>query len=61
MQFFYHIQDVKFSKVGRLATRRGVFAVQQLSSVLRYYCFNILQQNWVAKLLLLTFTHQTNV
>ena len=54
MHFTHHTQAVKFSVVHRVSARTGIHVVQRLrSSVLRYYCFNIVQQKWVAMLLLL--------
>jgi len=55
MRFTHHIPTVEFSLlccVVALGVR--VLAAQRLkTSVLRYHCFSIVQQKWVATLLLL--------
>jgi len=59
MRFTHRIQAINFSLVYRVEAGMGVLAAQRLrTSVLRYYCINIVQQNLVATLLLLTCNSQ---
>jgi len=54
MRFTHHIQAIKFSLVYGVVARIGVLAAQRLRTFeLWYCCFNIVQQKWVATLLLM--------
>jgi len=45
MRFAHHVTAVKFSLLYRVAASIAGISTQQLrTSVLRYYCFNIVQQ-----------------
>jgi len=53
MRFAHHIQAIKFSWIYRVGAGTGVLAAQRLGTfMLRYYCFSIVLQKWLATLLL---------